>query len=563
MSHNNSCCRFCCRGLYSCNWGDSSKSKRKCGCCWFSVVTLMSLLSLCWMYICLVTFNDREDVNWQGFTQLKRWVNWFMVLIIISAVFTSYCVLLLLFALFQVALGEQLDLHWLHKIFLFFGVIFLTFGVTGISVKWAQEWPAVLLSLQATGPFLQFGAVGALTLLSSFVFQGFHRAKIGHKFLIAVVFLVVSAAIFLCPLFIRSPCLIDPKDLPEKPKLIGHRGAPMLAPENTMMSFHRSIACNVTAFETDVQLSKDRIPFLMHDNKSEFLLRTTNVKEKFPKKKFNHSTDLTLEELQSLNAGEWFLKTDPFRSVSQLSEEEKETARNQTIPSLLQLLNLAKQHNISVIFDLKSSNLENDTVDTVDTILKSGIDPSLVLWLPPREREYVNMAAPGFTQVYDNKKDMLNKSGSHLNVKYSSLSTKKISELRRNNVTVNLWVVNERWLFSLLWCVGASSVTTNSCHLLKDVHQPDWVLPHHRYTIIWISVDIASILIMIGICIFHWKTHRCCRREGTRCKETTLHPGMRKNCILSYPLGSSTDIRGCDPETVIHPFLSGADLIWT
>ena len=27
-----------------------------------------------------------------------------------------------------------------------------------------------------------------------------------------------------------------------------------LAPENTMMSFNRSIACGVTAFETDVQL---------------------------------------------------------------------------------------------------------------------------------------------------------------------------------------------------------------------------------------------------------------------------------------------------------------------
>lgn len=32
-------------------------------------------------------------------------------------------------------------------------------------------------SWQATGPFLQFGAVGALTLLSPFVLKGFHAAK--------------------------------------------------------------------------------------------------------------------------------------------------------------------------------------------------------------------------------------------------------------------------------------------------------------------------------------------------------------------------------------------------
>lgn len=54
--------------------------------------------------------------------------------------------------------------------------------------------------------------------------------------------------------------------------------------------------------------SKDRIPFLMHDNGSDFLLRTTNVKQKFPDTHFSHSANLTWEELQSLNAGEWFVE---------------------------------------------------------------------------------------------------------------------------------------------------------------------------------------------------------------------------------------------------------------
>lgn len=139
--------------------------------------------------------------------------------------------------------------------------------------------------------------------------------------------------------------------------------------------------------------------------------------------------------------------------MSQLSEEDKETARNQRIPSLLQLLNLAKQHNISVIFDLYSPDQEGDTNDTVSTILSSGIDPSLVslidkelfytdidiswfsfafpplfkiLWLPPAEREIVNLIAPGFIQVYNNEEEMLAKGGDHLNVKYSMMKTDKI-----------------------------------------------------------------------------------------------------------------------------------------
>ncbi|XP_037316480.2 glycerophosphoinositol inositolphosphodiesterase GDPD2 isoform X1 [Pungitius pungitius] len=509
-----SCCIVCSRGLYSCNWKRSSAPGKRAG-CWFSAVSLVSLLSLIWMYICMVTFNDREEVNGEGFGILKRWVNYFMVVIIFSAVLTSYCVLLLLFALVQVALREPLNLHWLHKIFLSFGGILIVSGVALLCTGWQKEWPTIPLSLQATAPFLQFGAVGALTLLSVFVFRGFHMAKEKwSRILIAATFAALAAAIFLCPLGIRSPCLIEHDELPEKPKLIGHRGAPMLAPENTMMSFERSLACGVTAFETDVQVSKDRIPFLMHDHNSGFLLRTTNVKDKFPNEDFSHSSNLTWEALQSLNAGKSFLKADPFRSVSQLSEEEKETARNQSIPSLRQLLDLAKQHNVSVIFDLYSTNQENDTVDTVDAILKSRIDPSLVLWLPPEEREYVNKSAPGFIHVYNDEAVMRKEGGNHLNLKYSKFNSEEIRALPGAGVTVNLWVVNERWLFSLMWCAGASSVTTNSCHLLKDMERPDWFMSPLTYQMTWITVDLVSVVVMTGLFFFQRKRHCLCKRKG-------------------------------------------------
>ncbi|XP_068181839.1 glycerophosphoinositol inositolphosphodiesterase GDPD2 [Antennarius striatus] len=538
MSHGDGCCRVCIAGLYSCHWKQARDNQRRHAFCWFSFVSVVSIISLSWMYICLVTYNDQDDVNWQGFTVLKLWVNWFMVLIIISAVFTSYCVLLLLFALIQFALQEPLDLHWLHKIFLFFGVILIALGVAGISHKWQREWPTVPLSLRATGPFLQFGAVGALTLLSPFIFKGFHTAKEKwSKLLIAVVFVAVSTAIFLCPLYIQTqcPCLLG-HDLPEKPKLIGHRGEPMLAPENTMMSFERSIECGVTAFETDVQLSQDRVPFLMHDDKPGFLQRTTNVEEKFPEKVLNHSSDFTWEELQSLNAGEWFLNTDPFLTVSSLSQEERETARNQTVPSLLQLLILAKKSNTSVIFDLYGSSNENDTEDIVNTILSSGINPNLVLWGPPAKREYVKKTAPGFIQVYNDSEMLRRKKGNFLNVKYS-FSLDEIRKQRSMNVTVNLWVVNERWLFSLLWCAGVSSVTTNSCHVLRDMEQPDLVMAPQTYKIIWIIVDIASIAIMAGLYILQWRTRRSSHRKGKHQQKNNTPPWNDKENSPFLPTG--------------------------
>ncbi len=49
-------------------------------------------------------------------------------------------------------------------------------------------------------------------------------------------------------------------------------------------------------------------PFLMHDSGSSFLLRTTDVKDKFLGRDGDMNTNFTLQELQTLNAGEWFVR---------------------------------------------------------------------------------------------------------------------------------------------------------------------------------------------------------------------------------------------------------------
>ncbi|KAA0709399.1 Glycerophosphoinositol inositolphosphodiesterase GDPD2 [Triplophysa tibetana] len=371
-----------------------------------------------------------------------------------------------------------------RKVLLSLGLLIVTLGTAGFSVKWKEEWHSVEMSFQATAPFLQLGAVVALTLISWLVFQSYHRAKAAAcKFFIMMSFLIVSAAVFLCPLVICSPCITS--NLPPKPALVGHRGAPMLAPENTLMSFKRSLQCDVEAFETDVQLSEDKKPFLMHDHGSNFLLRTTDVKNTFTDRGNGTHTSFSWDELQMLNAGEWFLKTDPFWTVSRLTEGEKNQSKEQKVPSLNELLDLAKENNISLIFDLKNENNfsefnDSDSYYTVETIKKSGISPEKIWWLPAEHRHKVSNIEPGFKQVYNIMSDMEEEGGNFLNVKYSSLSAHEISKLRERNVSVNVWVVNERWLFSLLWCSGVTSVTTNACHIFKDMKTPDWHL--HRFS---------------------------------------------------------------------------------
>ena len=56
-------------------------------------------------------------------------------------------------------------------------------------------------------------------------------------------------------------------------KIMGHRGAPADAPENTLSSFRRALAVGVAAVEFDMQLTKDGRLAVIHD---ETLDRTTN-----------------------------------------------------------------------------------------------------------------------------------------------------------------------------------------------------------------------------------------------------------------------------------------------
>ncbi len=56
-------------------------------------------------------------------------------------------------------------------------------------------------------------------------------------------------------------------------RVVGHRGALALAPENTITSFARAEACGVDEVEFDVQRTADGVPVLLHD---ETLDRTTS-----------------------------------------------------------------------------------------------------------------------------------------------------------------------------------------------------------------------------------------------------------------------------------------------
>jgi glycerophosphoryl diester phosphodiesterase len=96
-------------------------------------------------------------------------------------------------------------------------------------------------------------------------------------------------------------------DLPG-PLILGHRGAAGEAPENTLVSFARGIELGAHIVETDVHLTRDGVPVLIHDANVE---RTTDG--------CGEVADLDLAELQRLDAGYRFSsdagRSFPFRGL--------------------------------------------------------------------------------------------------------------------------------------------------------------------------------------------------------------------------------------------------------
>lgn len=122
------------------------------------------------------------------------------------------------------------------------------------------------------------------------------------------------------------------------PIIYAHRGASKAAPENTMPAFELAAKQGADGIETDVQLTKDQIPVLIHD---ENVRRTTDG--------IGFVQDYTYKELQELDAGSWF----------------SSTYSNTTIPTLDQLLAWNKKKKLKLNIELKNGVIDYEHIEKI------------------------------------------------------------------------------------------------------------------------------------------------------------------------------------------------------
>jgi len=85
------------------------------------------------------------------------------------------------------------------------------------------------------------------------------------------------------------------------PSWIAHRGSGTLAPENTLAAFRLGASHGYRMFECDVKLSRDGIPFLLHDDTLERTTKTAPTAAGLPTIAGHRSW----HELAELDAGGW------------------------------------------------------------------------------------------------------------------------------------------------------------------------------------------------------------------------------------------------------------------
>ncbi|KAM6969961.1 glycerophosphodiester phosphodiesterase domain-containing protein 5 [Aplochiton taeniatus] len=513
----------CLSGIYGCQWRRYQRSRTQPGDCCCNKLECASLallivtfcLTLVFLYFWSGAQNDYNDFDWFNFGNMGFWFPWSVVLLVIAASFFTYVTALLVLAVCLLSEGHKLYLHWGHKIGILVSLTFSIVATAVLSDLWSNEWTTLLLSFQMTAPYLHIGGVLLLTLLSWPIALHFFRInRPVWRALIIGVYLVALSALYLVPLGMYSPCIKDEGTLGPAPALIGHRGAPMLAPENTLMSFEKAVEAGGNGLETDVTISYDGVPFLMHDRT---LRRTTNIQEVFPNRSDMPAAMFTWSELESLNSGAWFLSRDPFGSAWSLSAEERAQAQNQSVCTLRAFLDLAAQRDQLVIFDLyrpPRGHPYRDTwiARTLEVIQnESSIHSNQVLWLPTDLRALVQEMDPELQQTSGSQLPLEELQQNHivkLNLHYSSMSTQLISEYALVNISTNLYVISQPWLYSLAWCAGAHSVTTNAPQLLSSLRAPVFLMTPEEYTLMWVLTDAVSLLFIVIVFIFHWWRER-------------------------------------------------------
>lgn len=237
-----------------------------------------------------------------------------------------------------------------------------------------------------------------------------------------------------------------------KTKILGHRGFSSHFPENTMLSFEEAIHAGAHGLEVDVQMSRDGILVIFHD---ETLERTARLKGTIK--------DYTFKELQKMDVGSYL---DPsFKDLK--------------IPSLLEVLNLVKERDLLLNIELKNGiipypTLEENILKEVEEIglkervILSSFNHHSLLKISQLDSTF-KTGILYFAHMVRPCDYALSIGASALHPYYLGINSHLLEEAKKNGLTVNTYVVNEIEDMRRLVHLGVDGMITDYPDRLADI----------------------------------------------------------------------------------------------
>ncbi|HIW34064.1 MAG TPA: DUF1080 domain-containing protein, partial [Candidatus Paenibacillus intestinavium] len=242
-----------------------------------------------------------------------------------------------------------------------------------------------------------------------------------------------------------------------KPFIVGHRGMPSIAPENTIEGNRLAIEAGADHFETDVYLTKDGVPIIFHDAT---LQRTTNGT--------GYIEDFTLAELKLLNANKQFPTAFPNVKIPTLEEQidlaratdtviqtEIKSTNPLVIDAIVELVKRKKaQDLITVIsFDTNQIKRMNELMPEITTELVTGTGISKT-WDVNRAVRQTLLAIQPLNAVF--------------NANYSILSQEFMEAAKHRGQVIAPWTFNNRDDLIRFYMYGTWGLTTDYAHWASD-----------------------------------------------------------------------------------------------
>ncbi|MCY6371440.1 glycerophosphodiester phosphodiesterase [Clostridium ganghwense] len=232
-----------------------------------------------------------------------------------------------------------------------------------------------------------------------------------------------------------------------------HRGASAYYPENTMLAFEKALKLGATGIETDVQMTKDGIPILMHN---ELVNRTTNGR--------GLVKNYTYKEIRKLDAGSWFRKD--FKGLK--------------VPSLEELMEFLKCKNIKLNIELKNNIVLYEGIEkkVLDMVYKYNMQNRVIIssfnhYTLEKCKEISQEIKIGLLYVsglYEPEKYAKRLKGEALHPYFYSLMLPGIiEEIQEAGIMINTYTVDEKKYMRFFVDKGVDGIITNYPDKLNKV----------------------------------------------------------------------------------------------